>query len=1560
MLANDEQRYLQAGCLDDEIPIVNPSTDNIENQYTQSAALLEEVSSSGNREIPQPVEIIKDVSNIFGTSQPIATVVEMQSDKSSVPAKTRKQKFGSGVCAYLINYYGAMIDTDRSELCICMELMDTTIKKFYETMHSRKDIVLSNLDRFLSRLICNIASALEFLAKQEYLHRDVKPENMLVNKHAVFKLSDFGTCCKINKTNSVQTGAMGTIAYFPPEIAQIPPKPSTIQSDMWALGIKTSYEIIVYTGDKRGAGTDSQVYITLFGNDGKRTEKIHLKNSNNKDPFERNQADKFCVQDDYIGELTKLRIEHDNTGRLSRWFLDQIFITDLSNPETTYFTTCNEWLAKDEGDGQISRDLILNKQSNEIKKYNQYKITIYTGNQRDAGTDADVFITLYGNLGKTDAIMLDNKNNNFEAGKKDEFTIECPTIGELNKILIEHNNQDFASNWFLDRILIEDINTYHIYEFLCNRWLAKDEDDKQIARFLFPKTSIDHEKQSTETISIDDDVSYNIKVYTGNKINAGTNSRVYIIIHGKNSSSNQIFLSNGKFEKKSINKFTIYASNNLSPLTALDIGHDNSGLAPGWYLDKVIVECPITGIKQTFPCNNWLADDEDDRHIERRLKEDLSLRKICRPSIPWYIWVYTSDKKRASTNAQVILILYGNNGKSRNIKLEKNFNTLQQGQCDQFKVDINDVGIPFKLRVSLNNKNLSTSWHLDRIEMDNLKTNQQYTFHCRKWLSKIEDDKQIIRELPAEGLGILRPLSIIKYIVDVYTGNTVSAGTNANVFINIYGECGDTGVRSLEYSLNNKNKFEKNQVDHFIIEAVSLKQIQKIRIGHDNSGIGSGWFLNKVVIRSDDELYEPTTFICDRWLAVDEDDGQIVREFIATQYLDTTITYNVKIKTGDFFQAGTNADVHLKIFGEKGTTDKIQLATANNTRAHFERGYVDNFTFEFYDLGKIEHIIIGHNGKNFGAGWFLDWIEIDVSRRRELYRFVCYRWLDKKEDDGKIELDLIPSYIIKKPSLIPYEITLFTGDKVGASTNVKVFIQIYGLHGRTEEILLKNEFDSFERKSIDKFKIEAPNVGQIERIRIGHNSEKFGSAWYLEKILIQQYLNEPLNKQKRVSDQNVEEYWFVCQQWFDKNQGDKQTIRELLPINENENVLSNRKEITYLVHVFTGDKSDAGTDANVFLTIYGQHEDSGEHQLTKSKTYINKFERKQEDIFEVKALALGKLRKIKIRHDNKGIASAWYLDRIEIVDLESGTRYHFICEKWLAVNIDDRMISREIPTFENKILSELPKRQTTTYRINMITANKFGSGTNANVYIIIFGEHDDTNKIPLVKSKTHKDPFIKGHRDLFEIEAIDIGQPTKIKIGHDNSGFASDWLLEYVEINVPKLDHTWIFPCGKWLNKTKHICQLEVELYPKEILTDIYSSYVSYQIKIYTSNIFGAGTDANVYIQIYGLKKSTDQVMLCSEIDQNEKFQMGSIDTFILELEDIGDYIEKIRIGHDNSGFSPSWHLDRVEICPLIKGQKTKTYVFHCNRWFAENEDDGSVVRELVSEKFIEEKLNKK
>lgn len=68
--------------------------------------------------------------------------------------------------------------------------------------------------------------------------------------------------------------------------------------------------------------------------------------------------------------------------------------------------------------------------------------------------------------------------------------------------------------------------------------------------------------------------------------------------------------------------------------------------------------------------------------------------------------------------------------------------------------------------------------------------------------------------------------------------------------------------------------------------------------------------------------------------------------------------------------------------------------------------------------------------------------------------------------------------------------------------------------------------------------------------------------------------------------------------------------------------------------------------------------------------------------------------------------------------------------------------------------------------------------------------------------------------------------------------------------------------------------------------------------------------------------------------------------------------IEKIRIGHDNKGMTPGWHLDKVEVRRLKEdGETSTTYTFPCKRWLAKDEDDGSVVRELVPHKVIEESV---
>ena len=72
----------------------------------------------------------------------------------------------------------------------------------------------------------------------------------------------------------------------------------------------------------------------------------------------------------------------------------------------------------------------------------------------------------------------------------------------------------------------------------------------------------------------------------------------------------------------------------------------------------------------------------------------------------------------------------------------------------------------------------------------------------------------------------------------------------------------------------------------------------------------------------------------------------------------------------------------------------------------------------------------------------------------------------------------------------------------------------------------------------------------------------------------------------------------------------------------------------YVVSVHTGDVKYAGTDANVYLTPYGEKGDTGSRQL--SNKWKNDFERNQIDKFTIEAADLGKLSKVRIGHDGTG------------------------------------------------------------------------------------------------------------------------------------------------------------------------------------------------------------------------------------------------------------------------------------------------------------------------------------
>ena len=75
-----------------------------------------------------------------------------------------------------------------------------------------------------------------------------------------------------------------------------------------------------------------------------------------------------------------------------------------------------------------------------------------------------------------------------------------------------------------------------------------------------------------------------------------------------------------------------------------------------------------------------------------------------------------------------------------------------------------------------------------------------------------------------------------------------------------------------------------------------------------------------------------------------------------------------------------------------------------------------------------------------------------------------------------------------------------TSDLGGAGTDANVNFVVYGENGKTEEILLANESNNFERGSIDKFKLDMKDVGKPYKMRIWHDDSKPFADWHLDKV----------------------------------------------------------------------------------------------------------------------------------------------------------------------------------------------------------------------------------------------------------------------------------------------------------------------------------------------------------------------------------------------------------------------------------------------------------------------------
>jgi hypothetical protein len=117
------------------------------------------------------------------------------------------------------------------------------------------------------------------------------------------------------------------------------------------------------------------------------------------------------------------------------------------------------------------------------------------------------------------------------------------------------------------------------------------------------------------------------------------------------------------------------------------------------------------------------------------------------------------------------------------------------------------------------------------------------------------------------------------YRIDVYTGQAApgeAAATDANVFVTLYGSRASSAELLVGHGSNGNGRFGLTGVDTMTVSLPDLGEVTRVHVRHDNTGVATSWFLDRLVVRDDGRGVE-WNFPCRRWLARHEDDGEIER-----------------------------------------------------------------------------------------------------------------------------------------------------------------------------------------------------------------------------------------------------------------------------------------------------------------------------------------------------------------------------------------------------------------------------------------------------------------------------------------------------------------------------------------------------------------------------------------------------------------------------------------------------------------------------------------------------------
>nr|XP_015208901.1 PREDICTED: lipoxygenase homology domain-containing protein 1-like isoform X2 [Lepisosteus oculatus] len=788
------------------------------------------------------------------------------------------------------------------------------------------------------------------------------------------------------------------------------------------------YSVKVHTGDLPAAATDAHISIALFGENGD-TGVRRLTDSASRILLDKGKVNVFCLRAVELGLLTKLTVEHSNEGYGAGCYLDRITVQASADTDAEFVFPCQQWLDSGTGDRWTKREIkLLGKVSSHSRMtadpQGTWDIHVLTGASSSIAVDSEVILEVCGERGMCSSLTL--PGNKLRPGQMYLTVTEIDRKnGAILKIRLQTIEAREGGVWYCKEIKLQNRNTNEKIEFPVLRYLGDKEENLVLELPVIRKDG--------DLLKVKD---YTVIVTSGPASEYETEPDVFVTLWGSLGVTGKRQLPRRRGSSH-FNKEKVY----VFQVEAVDIGlleevEVEKGRGSDWYLKQIVVKEGVYVEKEAVcVTKTWL--DNRKRNLKLPLNDfqvntimpltGLGEKEMKSDGL-WCVYPVTPLEEKVgnpSLFSCLVMILYGSKGKSKPLFWKpKESYSIEDPTVYEIELQ-EDLGEIYKVRLGLNSStNKTAQVSICPFRMQNADTLDSFICCVNETLPLSSSGDRWL-EVPVE--WPLRPsLRVAVYHTTLFSSDFYKIRQPPQVALCVYGDHGDTGERPLLWPLHTQDQKDGTKAFTFEIVAVELGDLSKIVLTV-SSKMSVSVHVDEIHLRDKADKEKLYVFNVNEEFNVGPDQETTVKEIKLSSVMskgqrkvtpvkervnshgddkDDEAEFLVITFTGDVAGAGTNAHVHIVLFGNQGSSESIPLSATEEKWDPFEKGQVDTFKVKTRSVGTLHKIEIGHDGRGLESGWFLEKVEIVHPQSNLKLVFPCNRWLSADEGDRKTTVQL--------------------------------------------------------------------------------------------------------------------------------------------------------------------------------------------------------------------------------------------------------------------------------------------------------------------------------------------------------------------------------------------------------------------------------------------------------------------------------------------------------------------------------------------------------------------------